>query len=409
MRAVLKNMHQQTLGFVNNPKVTLVAKARLAVEELKLGQATVREIIDVITDTIQKINIADAMATQMVFQGRDNPSKEILLSLSIADSLLNKITLPLNDPKLLATVLKETNDLRAVLELAYTYKADPQFDRMKKTNARRAAGWVMKIAEVQPAGFKDMQEFSIALENGLNYKAFSKEEISALINILSPFENPAPSPWLASNFQQDKILIRGEQDYGFFFNGLYQELAYLYAADGNSQKVLQCIDTLLKYSQNNFQGDYAAGADNATNIAAVYYSNDQMDKLDEFVKGYCSRKKIPEEEFYARLIGRTIHERATVSSLDLLWWMNVKLNLNLRYSDNAQLSFFFNKYRETVQSTIKDIDRKNLLTALSYKNEGVLKTMHDEAPGKGEPAINDYFDQAVSWYNKVSPAYLQQT
>ncbi len=406
--AVLKNMHRQTLGFVNNPKVTLVAKARLAVEELKLGQASVREIIDVITDTIQKINIADAMATQMVFQGRDEPSKEILLCLSIADSLLTNFTIPLENPRLLATALKEINDLRAVLELGYTYNADPQLDLLRKRNAQRAARWVMKIMEEQPAGFKDMQEFSIAMENGLNYKSFTKEEINKLISILSPFENPSPSPWLQSNFQQDKIMIRGEQDYGFLFNGLYQELAYLYAAEGNSQKVLQCIDTLFKYSQNNYQGDYAAGADNAANIAAVYFNNDKGDQLDEFVKGYCLRKKITEEEFYARLLGRTIHERATVSSLDLLWWMNVKLNLNLRYSDNAKLSFFFKKYRESVESTIKDIDQRNLLIALSYKNEGILKTMHDEVPGKGEPAINDYFDQAVSWFNKVTPAYLQQ-
>ncbi len=33
-------------------------------------------------------------------------------------------------------------------------------------------------------------------------------------------------------------MIRGENDYGFFFNGLYQDLAYLYAAKGNSDNGL---------------------------------------------------------------------------------------------------------------------------------------------------------------------------
>ncbi len=56
--------------------------------------------------------------------------------------------------------------------------------------------------------------------------------------------------------------------------------------------VLQCMDTLLKYSQNNYQRDYAAGADNAANIAAVFFSNGHTDMLDAFVRGYCARKKI---------------------------------------------------------------------------------------------------------------------
>jgi hypothetical protein len=253
-----------------------------------------------------------------------------------------------------------------------------------------------------------MQEFSIAMENAINYRALTEADINKLLSILSPFENPSPSPWVKLNFKQDKLMIRGENDYGFFFNGLYQDLAYLYAAKGNSEKALQCMDTLLKYSQNNYQGDYAAGGDNAANIAAVFYRNGRTEMLDDFVSGYCTRKKISEEEFYARLLGRTIHDRNVAASLDLLFWMNSKLNLNLCYSRNEQLGFFFNKYREIVQSTIADSDQQNFLTALSYKNEGLLKSIHNEPINKAERSINGYFEEALSWYRKVNPAYLLQ-
>jgi hypothetical protein len=101
-------------------------------------------------------------------------------------------------------------------------------------------------------------------------------------------------------------------------------------------------------------------------------------------------------------------ERSSVGSIDLLWWMNTKINLNLRYSRNNQLSFFFNKYREIVQLTVPDEDQKNFLTALSYKNEGVLKSMHSEAVAKNERSITGFFEEAVLWYRKVKPAYLQQ-
>ena len=42
-----------------------------------------------------------------------------------------------------------------------------------------------------------------------------------------------------------------------------------------------------KHSQPNYQGDYAAGADNAAQIAAVYFKYDKTGgELDDFVSGY---------------------------------------------------------------------------------------------------------------------------
>ena len=406
--AVLKSMHAQTLKFAANPKVTLGVKAKLIAEELKSGLTTVTEVVNAVTDPVQKINIANGIATQLVFQGIGMPAPEIAQGLAIADSLLEAFKIPLDNPAQTAAVLKEINDLRATLELGFNYTANQQIDQLIKKNAQRSAKWVMTIAEQQPAGYTDMQEFFIAIENAINYRALTEADINKLLNILSPFENTSRTPWVQSNFMQDKIMIRGENDYGFFFNGLYQDLAYLYAAKGNSDKVLQCMDTLLKYSQNNYQRDYAAGADNAANIAAVFFRNGRTDMLDAFVSGYCVRKKISEEEFYARLLGRAFHDRNVAASLDLLVWMNSKLNLNLCYSRNEQLSFFFNKYRERVQSTITDTDQQNFLTALSYKNEGLMKSLHSEQVKTSDRSISGYFDEALSWYRKVNPAYLRE-
>ncbi len=407
--AVLKSMRQQSLLLVDDPKVTIANKVKLIAEEMKMGLATIGETIDAIKDPIEKINISTGIATQLVFKGKGLPEKETFEAISISDSMLESFTFPEGDPEQTTAVIKEINDLRATLELAYNYNADPKIDEWLKKNARRSAKWVLHILETQPSGFQNMQELHLALENAINYHIFSAAEIDKIVSIISPFENTTPSAWLQSNYMQDKIMARGEQDYGFSFNGLYQELAYLYAAKGSSDMTLRCMDTLLKYSQNNYQGDYAAGADNAANIAVVFYSNNHADQLDAFAKGYCARKKITEEEFYSRMLDRTVLERASIGSLDLLWWMNTKINLNLRYSRNDQLSFMFNKYRERVQTTISDADQKNLLTALSFKNEGLLKSLHSEQISKNERSITGYFEEALSWYRKVSPAYLQQT
>ena len=231
-----------------------------------------------------------------------------------------------------------------------------------------------------------------------------------MLGILSPFESGLKTEWLQSNFNRDKLLLRGSifLAYGFKFNGLYQELAYLYAATGNSEKVLQCVDSLLLYNQNNFQGDYAACGDNAANIAAVYFLNEKHDQLGAFVSGYCSRKNINEEEFYARLIGRTLHSYNAVGNLELYPWMNNIQNLNLQFSSRNQLSFFFNKYREGVQSIIKDPNQKNFFMALSFKDEGILKSLYKEPPARDELRVKELFDKALSFYNSVNPQFLEQ-
>jgi energy-coupling factor transporter ATP-binding protein EcfA2 len=407
--AVLKSMHQQTLSLVDNRKVTISSKVALIAEEMKMGLTTVNGTIDAISDSVQKINMATGIATQLVYQGRGMPAKEISEALTISDSLLEGYKIPVNNPIKAVAVLKELNDLRATLELAYNYNADPQIDQWLHKNAKRSAQWVLHIVEQQPEGFENIQDLSLSMENAINYKAFSETEIDKLLNILSPFENPKPSAWLQSNFMQDKMLIKGNQNYGFFFNGLYQELAYLYAAKGNSNKALQCVDTLLKFSQNYYQFDYGACMDNAANIAAVFYSNGHADQLDAFVSGYCMRKKITEEEFYNRLLGRTIHDFFSTASLDLMSWMINKINLNLSYSRNNQLSFFFNKYRERIQATLSDPDQINLLTALSFKNEGLMKALHSEKIINEDKSVTAYFEEAVFWYRKVNPAYLRET
>ena len=405
--SVLASIKKQSLEFARDPKVTLYAKAVLLSEELKQGQNSVTEIMNAVPDTIQKINLANAMASLFIFQGMGTPVKEIDEFITISDSLLN-IFPAANNSALMSSCLKENNDLRAALELDYKYRADPKILAWKKRCAARAAKWVLQIVEKQPAEFNNIQELSLALEYAIQYNAFSSAEMERIITILSPYENSERSSWLLSRFSQELVLERGELGYGFFFNGLYQELAYLYAAKGNSERALQCIDTLLKYNQNYYQGDYGSVADNAMNIAGVFFSSGHAGNLDAFVQGYCSRKKITEVEFYDRMTARMAHERATAGSLDLLWWMDNKINLNTRYSSNEQIGFFFRKYRERIAATVPNIDERNLLTALAYKNEGIIRSMNNETLVIDKIPVKIYFDSALVMYRQVSDAYLMQ-
>ena len=114
------------------------------------------------------------------------------------------------------------------------YNQDDSLKSMVLGNAKRSARWALQILKEQPEEFTDIQNLSLALDNGINHKAFSSEEINHLLGTLSPFENSARTPWLEKNYHRDKTLVRGGFIYGHRYNGLYQELAYLYAAAGNT-------------------------------------------------------------------------------------------------------------------------------------------------------------------------------
>lgn len=403
---VLKSIHEQTLQLIKSPKAGLLERISLLVEGVKLGETTITEAINTIPDPVQKVNVTVGVATLLVFQGDTEPRREIMESLSLADSLLDSYGIP-EDQQLLSSLLKEINDLRVTLEFAYYHSPDDQINQLKKKNATRSAAWVNHIIAKQSKDYTNVQEFSLALENGLNHHQFSNEELKNLTDVLSPFEG-STSEWASNNFAKDKLLIRGHANYGYKFNGLYQFLAYLYAAQGNSGRVLQCMDTLLRYNENSYSNDYAAQVDNATNIAAVFYSNDQRDQLDDFVAGYCFRKRIAEPYFYEQFFGRTLHSNNIVTNLDLYPWMGIKSNLNLQFIGRNQISFFYSKYREVLLVKGLSEDDRNFKIAVAYKNEGIAKSLNKEKSGKSELSTSQYFEKAFEYYKKVSQEYLEE-
>lgn len=405
---VLRSIHQESLRLAPINKVSLGSKASLIAEELKLGLTTIDEVVGAITKPITKIHVTNGIAEMLVLQGKSEPASLIEQSLFLADSLLAKFPVPENDGVGLGLLLKEISDFRTATEMAYYYKADRRFDSLRKRNGLRSAAVVKHILQKQPESFENIDQLTLNLENAINQKALSSDDIQQLISILSPLDDGLQTPWLKSRFAKDNITFRGPTGYGFPFNGLYQDLAYLYAASGNNAQVARCIDTLLFYNQIYYQNDYNANSEEASNIAVVYYTYGQLDKLDGFVTDFCNKKKMSGELFYNHLIGRTAPSNATVNSTDLFFWGNSIDNLNLKFLGRAPLRFFFDKYRDIVQLESKSADEANFLTAMSYKNEAVLLSLNVEAPVAGEATVEQYFDYSIDFFRKVSKGYLQK-
>ena len=185
---VLKSVKAQTFEIANVPKLSPEFPIPVITEQLILGNLTIPEIIDAIKEPKQKIKIATGIATQLVMQGRYEPKNEILLGLTIADSQLEKLAVT-NNSRELSEGLKLIHDFAVTAGFANYFNQDESLRLIVTNNAKRSARWAMHIFKEQPEGFTDIQNLSLALDNGINHKIFSEEEINQLLKILSPFEN----------------------------------------------------------------------------------------------------------------------------------------------------------------------------------------------------------------------------
>ncbi|MFN2374459.1 MAG: hypothetical protein ABR545_11690, partial [Cyclonatronaceae bacterium] len=226
-----------------------------------------------------------------------------------------------------------------------------------------------------------------------------------------PFENDNRSEWLQDNFQRDKLLIRGTQPiYGIRYNGLFQLLGYFYGALGDTDMAVQSVDSVLRYQGAFYQNNYMTHTDNASHIAAVFYTYGQDEALKAFIQRISMRVNMDPVQFYSRILSNAIirgdmnnHFRYFDES------ERIVSNMILRLSDDDLLHYFFAAMRDEIMKQ-PDPDTRNFQLALAYKNTGSLLAYRigmRAGNGTMQPAY-DHFEQALNHYRRVSPTWLNQ-
>ena len=127
---VLSNLKGKTLELASNSDVTLRNRAMLICEELMLGEVTIPEVIQNIGDPVEKINVSISIASLLVYQGTNEPKKEIFQSLAIADSLLDAFPVSGNVDNA-SKIIKAITELREALELGYFYNPSDSMDAFR--------------------------------------------------------------------------------------------------------------------------------------------------------------------------------------------------------------------------------------------------------------------------------------
>ena len=410
--SVLDFMLEDTIAMANRPNLSMQAIIPTLVEMIVMDATTIPEIMEGIRETDQKVKIANGIASNLILQGRNQPADLILQALETADALLESYSPEQQTMDELTSTLRLLYDFSIAAEMSNYYMQSERSAALVQSNSERSAEWALHILSEQPEGFSAIQHLHLAIENGLNNRTFSSDEIGEMLSVLSPFETSERSSWVIDNYPPDRILIRGAQPiYGNRHNGLYQFLAYLYAAADEPELAIQSIDSILVNQSTFFENDYDAHSENATHVAAVFYTYDHLDALNTFVEEYATRVNWSPADYYNRLISQLPLDIYLSEHFNYYAGSNQYYgNPHLKFSSDEMLTFFFNQMREDLEQ-VSNPDERNFELALSYKNEGLLKAFRNEIRMKTDnnASLSPLFDEAVTHYRRVSDSYLNQS
>ncbi|PWN05105.1 hypothetical protein [Rhodohalobacter mucosus] len=410
--SVLESIKEETIALANRPNLSLQSTVPPLVEMMIMDAVTIPEILEGIHEQDQKIRVANGIASNLLLQGRSQPAAFTFNALSKADSLLNVYRPEAQSVEELTQTLRLLYDFSITAEMNHYYLQSEESAALVQSNAERSAEWAMHILMEQPESFSDIQHLHLAIENGLNNRVFSAEEVSEMLSVLSPFEPGERSSWVMDSYPPDRVLIRGAQPiYGNRHNGLYQMMAYLYAAADEPGLAMQSVDSILVNQSTFFENDYDSHSENATHIAAVFYTYDHLNALDRFVDEYSSRANWSPADYYNRLVSRTYLELYLADHFNFYTGSpRYYGNPHLKFMSDEMLTFFFTKMREDILQK-NNADDRNFRLALSYKNEGILKAFRNEI--RMNPAANtslaSLFDKAITHYRRVPESYLNQS
>ena len=123
-------------------------------------------------------------------------------------------------------------------------------------------------------------ELNYGIQQWLTFGHVTAEKVNIMLELFSPFKDTGGQIIFKVYYSKGSYEINGRLPNDF--NGGYHTLASLYASIGNTDKVLQCFETLKQTGQN----DYFTGSlfNNYNNILAILYQYGHREKVGNVVK-----------------------------------------------------------------------------------------------------------------------------
>lgn len=328
----------------------------------------------------------------------------LLQILLLSDSLIQKSGERIDSLNNLALTihLNNLNDLVRNQTYYLYFNSNTQILEQRNRNVQNQGVLLSYIlTKGKPSKQLDMKTLHITATDVINNKGFLPDEISVLINSISPLEGNEVAKEKFKTWFPSREKIPAGILQNIPHNGGYQMLAYLYAAVGSAKQALRCLDTLRKYNPT-----YDKAFINSTHVGASFLIYGNTGEFKEFTQAYTKSLGIPALAYVNEILSNTgVAEVAN----GLKFFKRGNFNNSLSFLDQVARNNLFNYARELCFNEPSTPDARNFNLAQLYKLEGVLLAKKAREVGIDVRSKSDsLFQTAFNYYNKVSSAYLEE-
>lgn len=360
-------------------------------------------LIDDLPNNQQRIGIALRIPELIFSRNKYSDPPIVLASFRLADSLIKKESIPdFSSVKAVDNYLNNWNDLLNI-EFNYLYfKSNEELTRQLDSNAKRLGKFIFTFFKTADPSMKwEKKAIHIAMAHTLNFHGLSPDSLTTLASFISPFERSGPARQKFDLLFPLKETIPVGINQVIEHNGGYEMMASIYAALGNVDKVMMCMDTILKYHK-----DYDRNISNSRNVAAYFILNDHESEYKKFIAEYSKRLGLSRVDYARDLTNRAgIFDLANV----IRSVKHGNFNPNLTLLSEKYLEMTFDIYEEIINEDILDANERNYGLALSKKHRAIVLAKKSKERRKtiDSERIARLFDEAFIIYRKLPLQFLE--
>ncbi len=322
----------------------------------------------------------------------------------LKEKFLNEATtfvkniLPNTDSKINNQSLKALSNYMVFLEEYSYFKEDSSSVASRITANKVLNELIFSIIEGRQYNKVDVRFFNKCLELGLNSKAFNQDELNVIIRKISPLNPNSDSLLLNEMYDKEKTYITGKEEDAVNYNGLYQLMAEYYAALGDVENTIICVDKL--YQDNTEYEEYRP---NAITFAAYFLLYNHKDEFSTYIKYLSEKYSTTNIEIF-----KMLSERVGIST-DSRW-----NNLNDDYWENPILfTLPYKHIKEILAHYLSEInnlpngDSKYYETATFFKLKGTKLSIYAGGiSNKYDEEIIASYESFINYYDKINTDYL---
>ena len=253
-------------------------------------------------------------------------------------------------------------------------------------------------------------ELNYGLQQWLTFGPVAEEKVQTILALCSPFEDAGGQAVFDTYYAKGSYEINGRVPNDF--NGGYHTLASLYAALGDTAKVIQCFESIRQSGQN----DYFISSlfNNYNNILAIFYQFGHREKVGTVLKWLATN--------YPTDVPLTIYRNSVIRAgyMSHLYRVNINKNIlrsykgyffpNLCLARREVFNALSEDYEKLINKT-EDVSERNYLLAMNKKRRALYthKYHYDRGLTINTDSLNNILRQAVDHYRLVDKKYLEES